>query len=903
MYAEYILTSTTYNNRFILYHKNDKMLLVQNTYIVGVIKMEQISSIYFEMSSLAFDLLIFLIMLIFQGKNDEASKANNFFKMVSFNLAATVLDLVIVLLFVTRTYVNEYILRSLMSASHLYMPVLSYLFLKYVSAFVYKSTQKKLFRRLNICLLIASAVLMAVNVFIPIVDSQQYILWNTANGPLGFIIGIITLYYTFVALAMVFRHRTRFTTKQLGTILIAVIFMIVGIVLSSIFHYGRPYLYFFTSLALYIIYFSIETPDYRNLINTMRDLRIAEVKAQTANEAKSSFLANTSHEIRTPINAILGMNELILRESDNPAIIGYAKNISASGNALLALINDILDISKIESGKMELVDSDYELSSIINDAVNMVAIKAQQKGLDMNVNVDPELPEDLYGDESRLRQAVINILNNAVKYTRKGYVGLDVSGVISGDMVTLKFAVSDTGIGIKKSDMAKLFKTFQRLDLEENRNIEGTGLGLAITWNILKLMGGNIDVKSTYGDGSTFTLTVPQKIKSSEKIGNFRQKMKENLDQNAPQYHQLFTAPDAAILVVDDTEMNLTVVKGLLKKTKIQIDTCESGYDCLDMIRKRHYDVIFLDYRMPNMDGIQTLDRMQDVPYNKCDSSPVICLTANAISGAKEKYLNAGFTDYLSKPIDPVKLEEMLIKYLPPEKIKMSDASDNNPSQDSIETTGTAASDDKDIVPGWLHDIEGLDISQGITNTGSPEDYMDVLNVFAGSLKENIANIQNSYDSGDWDNYNIKVHAMKSSARIIGLAKISEDARKLEADSDPDTFKMDEINAGTPELIKELNEISEKLAPLTDTQSDADESSKENDGQDNSLTEITDSELKDAYATINELSSSLAYEDVKTIINQLKNRYILPDKEKERINNIDSALEKLDWDEVKRLTA
>ncbi|MCD7726340.1 MAG: ATP-binding protein [Clostridiales bacterium] len=398
--------------------------------------------------------------------------------------------------------------------------------------------------------------------------------------------------------------------------------------------------------------------------------RLAAVRA---NEAKSEFLANMSHEIRTPLNAIIGMNEMVMREEISPQAQKYAQNIYNAGQTLLAIINDILDFSKIESGKMEIVPVTYELSSVLNDVVNMVTQKVHDKGLSFITDVASDIPYQLFGDEVRIRQIMLNIVNNAVKYTQKGSVTLRMDWEwIDEVKMLLKLSVEDTGIGIKEEDLRKLFKGFQRVDLAANRNVEGTGLGLAITKRLVEQMDGTITVESVYHQGSVFTVTLPQVVMNDRPMGDFENAY-QKMHKNRVAETEHFTAPEARMLIVDDNRVNLAVAKGLVKNTMIQMDTAESGMEALEKVRTNRYHIILLDHMMPEMNGLETIKLMREQEENMSRDAAVIALTANAISGSREMYMAAGFNDYLSKPIDVIKYTEIIRKYLPQELIHEQD--------------------------------------------------------------------------------------------------------------------------------------------------------------------------------------------------------------------------------------
>lgn len=420
-------------------------------------------------------------------------------------------------------------------------------------------------------------------------------------------------------------------------------------------------------LAGYAIVFMDVTENKKQL----QQMRILKANAEKANRAKSEFLARISHEIRTPINAVLGMNEMVLRESKEPEIKKYSMDIKSSAQVLLGIINDILDFSKIESGKLEIIPAEYELNSMLNDLFNMFSLRTQEKGLKFDVIVDPKLPSKLYGDDIRIRQVLGNFLTNAVKYTEKGTVTLELAGRTEGENVVLHFTVKDTGIGIKQDNMSKLFLAFERFDEAKNRNIEGTGLGMNISAQLLKLMGADLKVESVYGKGSTFRFDLRQRIIDEEPIGSFQERARKAVREHV--YHASFTAPEGEILLVDDNRVNRKVFCGLLKQTMVKIKDVGSGKECLDEVTKKHYDMIFLDHMMPEMDGIETMSRMKQLQNNLCADTPVIMLTANAIVGAKEHYLAEGFEDFLAKPIVQEKLEKIMVHWMPPEKMHIND--------------------------------------------------------------------------------------------------------------------------------------------------------------------------------------------------------------------------------------
>ena len=535
------------------------------------------------------------------------------------------------------------------------------------------------------------------------------------------------------------------------------------------------------------------------LEKTTQELETMAVEANAANLAKSEFLSMMSHELRTPINAVLGMNEMILRESDEENVLTYAENAHTAGLALLGIINEILDFSKIEAGKMEIVPQEYELASLISDLVNLIRMKAEERGLSLYVKVAPDTPSRLVGDELRVKQIITNLLTNAVKYTEKGSVTLSVNYRQAGESeVILDVSVEDTGVGIREENLHKLFHAFDRIDAERTRKIEGTGLGINITQKLLKLMGSTLEVKSVLGSGSTFSFALPQKVANRKGIGDLGKALKKVSDKRTKRKTR-FTAPNVRILVVDDAPMNIAVIAGLLKRTKIQVDTAESGAECIEKFAVKTYDLVFLDHRMPVMDGPETLGQLKKRFPAKLAETPVISLTANAMSGAREEYIALGFWDYLSKPVMAEELEAMLLRALPPEKIVTTEESEEN-------------SPEEPQLPDWLASVPLLDPEKGVQFCGGNVEYLEALSLFERSIKFHATEIERFWKAKDYDTYTIKVHSLKSMAKSIGATELSRLAAELEsAGKDGDA---DSIDAGTDTLLTLYRSLSEPLAKI-----------------------------------------------------------------------------------------
>ncbi len=566
--------------------------------------------------------------------------------------------------------------------------------------------------------------------------------------------------------------------------------------------------------------------------------------AESANRAKGAFLSNMTHEIRSPINAVLGMDEMILRESKDQTILDYAQNIKSAGSTLLGLVNDVLDMSRLEAGRLDIIPVEYHTASLVNDLVTIISQRASDKGLKLILHVDPDLPSTLYGDEIRIKQVVTNILTNAVKYTEKGSVTLDMRVVKKeGDTIATTVRVQDTGIGIKEEDLPKLFVAFERIEEQRNRNIEGTGLGLNITMALLSMMGSRLQVESTYGEGSAFFFTIEQKIVDDTPMGDYEAALRAVREKRAA-YHESFTAPEALILVVDDTPMNLLVLKSLLKQTLVQIHTADSGDEALKLITERRYDMIFLDDRMPKKSGVETLHEMEGMEH-KNHGVPVVILTANSADDAKKLYMEEGFSDYLAKPIDPEVLENMLRTYLPKEKV--------------VEVS----EDDRK------------------SKSSSDELFNETLKMYLEDIPDYKKLLTSEYETEDWENYTIHVHALKSSSRLIGEDELAALAERLEKAGD--AGDLDYIRQHHSEFLDWYSSMEEKYAGETK----GDEKKTAGD--------ISEDEVKNAFSTIRELAGQYDYDSIEDIFGQLS-AYNIPESCREEYDRLYGAFRRVDWD-------
>lgn len=580
--------------------------------------------------------------------------------------------------------------------------------------------------------------------------------------------------------------------------------LLVSAILEILFYYLQLDFSLGTFLAVGLMFLLVMA-----IIKTGMDLLATEKNKQeaiVAREAQSRFLANMSHEIRTPINAVIGMNEMILRENEDATVAEYAQNIKRASNILLELVNEILDFSKIESGQLEIVEDKYYLADVIHDEKLLLDTRIGEKPIDIQIEVDKKIPSVLYGDEVRLKQILTNVLSNAAKYTQKGTITLKVFFQwINSEKISLCFQIKDTGAGIKEEDLPTLFEEFKRLELSKNRNVEGSGLGLNIVKQLVYLMQGNINVDSVYGKGSTFTVFIPQKVVDSTPIGNYEQSLHKSMSGTGEEKAH-FTAEQAKVLVVDDNAMNLMLMKALLKRTKMEVDTVSSGKECLQFTRKKKYHIILMDHMMPGMDGVEALHKLRAEADNRNKDTVVIALTANAVAGSREMYLEYGFDNYFAKPIQADRLDEMLVNYLPPELIHI----EYDDKKKGAEETETKPDDDNKNPE---TDILLIDRETGIAYCMESEElYLEVLAEFCSQMDIYIPQFADLFKDAKWADYAVIAHAVKSNSRTIGATAFADLSFKHECAGK--TGDITYIQDNYTEYISLLKELVENVRKM-----------------------------------------------------------------------------------------
>ncbi|MBR4776899.1 MAG: response regulator [Lachnospiraceae bacterium] len=725
-----------------------------------------------------------------------------FINMVYWILASQILDMVSAITISIEKPEWNVINHILTSGYFIAGFVTAVAFERYVVSYIAEVTRSKtyeIFRRTVIILLFAFSLSNPLTGLQFSFDTEGIY----HHGSLYVVGYIAPALFMIASLFFIVLYRRCFSKRQWISCMVFVIVVFVAMTIQLVFLTELYLTFGVIPIALLMVMFSLETPDYRKLINTLTELEKAKQEALAANKVKSEFLANMSHEIRTPINSMLGFNEMILRETDEKEVFSYASNIKKSGQTLLSLVNDILDLSKVEAGKMEIINGEYDTAYVTKDLVSMIKPRVDEKGLELKLNIDSKIPKRLSGDVVRIGQILMNLLTNAVKYTKKGEVLLTVSlKGIKGDKANLFFEVKDTGMGIKKENIEKLFSEFSRVE-EKTHAIEGTGLGIPITVKFLKLMNSKLEVESTVGKGSAFSFLLEQKVIDPTPAGEIDfEDYEPETDINV--FREDFTAPGVRVLVVDDVPMNLLVFKGLLKQSLMNIDTAAGGLEAIELIRKNDYDIVFLDHQMPEMDGITTLEKLKTEYPDRVGTIPYIALTANAISGARDMYIKSGFSDYLTKPIDVSALTAIFRKWLPAEKIKEAPVSHKK------------TAEKKDSVQATVWDLEkaGINVQSGLGYASNDTDfYLEILHDYVASFGETKEVLLDSLSKKDLKNYEIKVHSLKGTSKTIGALDFAEKAKALEYAAKDENMEL--IEAENDNMLKAYEELVEKIEEIT----------------------------------------------------------------------------------------
>ncbi len=617
--------------------------------------------------------------------------------------------------------------------------------------------------------------------------------------------------------------------------------------------------------------------DVTKIIEQNHLMKRLVLQTEDANRAKTNFVLNMSHEIRTPMNSIVGITEILLRSRHSPKEQEYLLNIQSSGRVLLTIINDVLDCSKMEAGKMQLFDEPYDTCSLFHDLRISMENRIGHSGLELIYDIDQDIPCKLKGDMGRIRQVIINLVNNAIKYTEKGSVRFSVHvRQKNTDKVMLYYEVADTGIGIRKEDHKILFDAFQRVEMDRNRYVEGTGLGLTISQNLVNMMGGVIEVESEYGKGSRFFFTIEQTIIDPTPVSAVNYNgQKDNVTEKEAEC--LFIAPEAHILLVDDNELNLVVAKELLKPLRMQIDTAENGLQAVKMVRGSQYDLVLMDHMMPVMDGIEAAKAIRALPEDKYQKLPIIALTANAMVDARKEFLNAGMNGFVAKPIDFARICNQLKLWLPKDLVR------DVPKEEAKKLLADDLSD-REIQP---EDPQmGFSFEEGVNHCGSKAALMKTIRIFYRTIDSKANKIEQCLKEGLISDYVIEIHALKSSALLIGAVPLSEAAKELEDYGKQG--KTEVLEEKTPDVLTLYRDLKNILRPYAEKEEDAKK-------------EFSDGEWITALQQIHQCIEQFDLDGVDQIMEQLE-EYQVPECIRESMDQLRVYVADVSLEEIMELT-
>lgn len=842
-----------------------------------------------------------LILLYYVSKKYESSLSTKCYKiMLGLTLLTAFMDtlggLTMDYTCFSGHYVSLMYLPGVLNAIRLFLPVLTAMaYIRYVASFTGKKRKTRL-ERINIVLMIIYAAALVLSIRFGFIFSCNATepAGSTANEavacftkgrlyPLTYLMPEILI---ISALILVLRYSRIFSKQQNMSVFYYAGFTLAGRFIETFLLPDTQITLFLASIAYMCMLFFLETPDFVKLSKTLAELKAANQAAQEAQKkaleakeeaiaasaAKTRFLANMSHEIRTPINVIMGFDEMIIRDSGDAAAISYAESIKQAGTTLLELINEILDVSKIESGKMEIVPDSYSLSKLILELRSMTALKAESKGLEFLIEANPNIPETLFGDEMRIRQIILNLLSNAVKYTDKGRVVLRFDFKKAEKGIELLCEVEDTGRGLSKQALERIGNPYTRFDAKSNKKIEGTGLGLSITDRLLQLMGSSLSVKSEYGKGSTFSFSLLQGREGAEVIGRLEEREEDLASEEQKKNAGYLLVPDAEILAVDDTPINLKVIESLLTRTKASLVCATSGREAIEICRKRSFNLILLDHMMPQMDGAETLKHIRNDEAGLNRETPIVVLTADAVAGAREKYLDIGFDDYLSKPVSGIALEAMLEKQLPSQLCSRVSLEEG-----SLETL---LEEEKTLLK-EVGEIKGLITVHGIEAGGSVKMYLKVLEDVSDTYEMKVEKIEKLLAQENIKDFTIEVHALKSTARLMGADDLSRRAFELEELGK--TGDLNNLVALTPGVLDVFKEIGSSLKGLF----------SKNSGR----KQIDDVQLKDNLGALYEAVSHFDFDSADLIMNELK-KYSFSPEFTEVFNKLKSYMAEVAHDEI-----